>query len=70
MPYCLFIAEEVGIEWTFETERDFGDQVIRYLSLLLDLREAQRDGSGVTKQVLGRVGEGSDPLCRGAVCPP
>lgn len=56
MPYCLFIAQEVGLEWTFETERDFADQVIRYLNLLLDETEAQRDGSGVTKQVLGRVG--------------
>ena len=50
------ISEEIRIEWTFETGRDFGDHVIQYLHVIFVITKALRDWSDVTKKVLSKNG--------------
>lgn len=52
----LFISEEIRIECTFETGRDFGDHVIQYPDMIFEVTKALRDWSDVTMKVLGKSG--------------
>lgn len=56
MQHDLFVSEEIRIECTFETGRDFGGHIIQYLDMIFEVTKALRDWSDVTMKVLGKSG--------------